>query len=180
MLKWMINKKKDQCMMSGKGSIMTKNKGRQGERGTERGEGCFEKSLKYLWMLTHCSSPGSPVSQWGCCWIERTGRVLLNPVFPVSVVMQGSGWTFHTASGNPRLSLSGAKERFAWSKEDQGRLVPFWEREGPRAHSLRWSENSDMTPCYLLCVKSCWGGNFPTRDSQRETSVIIITGNISV
>ena len=166
--------------MSIKGSIMTKNKGRQGERGTERGEGCFEKSLKYLWMLTHCSSPGSPVSQWGCCWIERTGRVLLNPVFPVSVVMQGSGWTFHTASGNPRLSLSGAKERFAWSKEDQGRLVPFWESEGPRAHSLRWSENSDMTPCYLLCVKSCWGGNFPTRDSQRETSVIMITGNISV
>lgn len=44
----MINKKKDQCMMSGKGSVTTKNKGRQGERGTERGEGCFEKSLKYL------------------------------------------------------------------------------------------------------------------------------------
>ena len=29
-------------MMSGKGSVTTKNKGRQGERGTERGEGCFE------------------------------------------------------------------------------------------------------------------------------------------
>lgn len=45
-LKWMINKKKDQYMMSGKGSVTTKNKGRQGERGTEKGEGCFEKSLK--------------------------------------------------------------------------------------------------------------------------------------
>lgn len=41
-LKWMINKKRDQYMMSGKGSVTTKNKGRQGERGTERGEGCFE------------------------------------------------------------------------------------------------------------------------------------------
>ena len=141
-------------MMSGKGSVTTKNKGRQGERRTERGEGCFEKSLKYL-----VNGLDSPISQWGCCWNEWTGRVLLNPVFPVSVVMQGSGWTFHTASGNSRPSLSGAEERFAWSK-GQGRLVPFWERQGPRAHSLRWSENNDLTPCYLLCVKCCWGGTF--------------------
>lgn len=66
------------------------------------------KSLKYL-----VNGLGSPISQWGCCWNEWTGRVLLNPVFPVSVVMQGSGWTFHTASGNSRPSLSGAEERFA-------------------------------------------------------------------
>lgn len=35
-----------------------------------------------------------------------------------------------TASGNSKLSLSGAEARFACSKEDPGGLVPFWEREG--------------------------------------------------
>ena len=45
----MINKKKDQNMTSSKRSVMTKKvKKSKEKRVTERGEGCFENSLKYL------------------------------------------------------------------------------------------------------------------------------------
>lgn len=43
-------------------------------------------------MLTHCVGLGLPILQSVCLSLRLKG---LGGSFPVSVVMQGSGWTFH-------------------------------------------------------------------------------------
>lgn len=59
--------------------------------------GAIFRTCKYFWwLLTPSTGLGLPISQWGYCWIQWSRRSLLTRVFPVSVVMQGSGgWTFH-------------------------------------------------------------------------------------
>lgn len=96
-LKWMINKKKDQYMMSGKRSVMTK-KVKQSKEKEWLKEGRAVWRILYnipcgCWLTVWASVC---LSQWECRWIEWAGRILLSPVFPVSVAMQGSGWTFHS------------------------------------------------------------------------------------
>lgn len=91
--------------------------------------GAIFRICKYLWwLLTPSTGLGLPISQWGYCWIQWSRKSLLTRVFPVSVVMEGSGgWTFH------ELWKVQAVIMWNWGEvceeEDQKEQPPFWGKE---------------------------------------------------
>lgn len=160
-----INKEKGKDMMSGEESVMTK-KIKQSKEKVIRGGGAIFRILYHpssgcwltVWALVCLSYDGGAVGVNG---LGGPFLVQCSQVLWLCKAVAGHSM----ASGNSRLSLSGAGERFAWSEEDQRGLAPFWERE-PHAHSLSCSENSDMITCYLLRVRSFWQESSPTQDSR--------------